>query len=181
MSRSVFWRCSVKKVFVKFTWKHLCQSLFFNKVAGLGSFWVDILKSVVRSHSYKELIKVLYVLKGKNYTSLQECSFIASKNKFFLIFKNLDVTASELSVKTEFLIMPEFFAVNSDTQKSTFWKLFTKTSFWAKELLKWNIWDRTLSRSFPLSPFNFFFAVWDFINNPSVNPFVPSALFLHRL
>ena len=32
-------RCSVKKVFLniftKFTKKHLCQSLFFNKVAGL--------------------------------------------------------------------------------------------------------------------------------------------------
>ena len=33
-------RCSMKKDilrnFAKFTWKHLCQSLFFNKVAGLG-------------------------------------------------------------------------------------------------------------------------------------------------
>ena len=32
-------RCSVKKgflkIFIKFTGKHLCQSLFFNKVAGL--------------------------------------------------------------------------------------------------------------------------------------------------
>ena len=36
---SSHWRCSVKKgvlrTFVKFTGKHLCQSLFFNKVAGL--------------------------------------------------------------------------------------------------------------------------------------------------
>ena len=34
---AVIWRCSVKKVFrnfTKFTGKHLCQSLFFNKVAG---------------------------------------------------------------------------------------------------------------------------------------------------
>ena len=33
-------RCSIKesvlKNFTKFTGKHLCQSLFFNKVAGLG-------------------------------------------------------------------------------------------------------------------------------------------------
>ena len=27
--------CSVKNMFAKFTGKHLCQSLFFNKVAGL--------------------------------------------------------------------------------------------------------------------------------------------------
>ena len=39
--RSSHLRCSIKKVvlrnFTKFTGKHLCQSLFFNKVAGLGS------------------------------------------------------------------------------------------------------------------------------------------------
>ena len=38
-NRSSHWRCSVKKGvlrnFAKFTGKHLCQSLFFNKVAGL--------------------------------------------------------------------------------------------------------------------------------------------------
>ena len=37
---AVIWRCSVKKVFrnfTKFTGKHLCQSLFFNKTAGLGA------------------------------------------------------------------------------------------------------------------------------------------------
>ena len=38
--RSYHWRCSVKiavlKNFAKFTGKHLCQSLFFNKVAGLS-------------------------------------------------------------------------------------------------------------------------------------------------
>ena len=36
--RSSHWRCSVKKSvlknFTKFTWKNLCQNLFFNKVAG---------------------------------------------------------------------------------------------------------------------------------------------------
>ena len=40
--RSSHRRCSVKKGFlknfIKFTEKHLCQSLFFNKVAGLGHF-----------------------------------------------------------------------------------------------------------------------------------------------
>ena len=41
LSEAVVWRCSVKNVFWKFreihTRKHLCQSLFFNKVAGLRS------------------------------------------------------------------------------------------------------------------------------------------------
>ena len=40
--RSIHQRCSVKKGilrnFAKFTGKHLCQSLFFNKVAGEASF-----------------------------------------------------------------------------------------------------------------------------------------------
>ena len=38
-SEAVVWWCSVKigviKIFTKFTGKHLCQSFFFNKVAGL--------------------------------------------------------------------------------------------------------------------------------------------------
>ena len=37
--RSSHWRCSVRKGFLRnfvtFTWKYLCQSLYFNKVAGL--------------------------------------------------------------------------------------------------------------------------------------------------
>ena len=31
----IAWRCSVKKMFLKFTWKYLCWSLFFNKVTGV--------------------------------------------------------------------------------------------------------------------------------------------------
>ena len=34
-SPEVFYEIGVLKNFAKFTWKHLCQSLFFNKVAGL--------------------------------------------------------------------------------------------------------------------------------------------------
>ena len=41
------WRCSVRKGvlrnFAKFTGKHLCQSLFFNNVAGLRQFFISIL------------------------------------------------------------------------------------------------------------------------------------------
>ena len=41
--RSSHWRCSVRKGFLrnlaKFTGKHLCQSLYFNKVAGLKLFY----------------------------------------------------------------------------------------------------------------------------------------------
>ena len=40
VDKSTHWRCSIKKVvlknFAKFTGEQLCQSLFFNKVAGLG-------------------------------------------------------------------------------------------------------------------------------------------------
>ena len=34
--RGVLWKEGVLKNFVKFTGKHLCQSLFFNKVAAWG-------------------------------------------------------------------------------------------------------------------------------------------------
>ena len=37
----VFFKNSVLKDFAKFTWKHLCQDLFFNKVAGLSSSTLD--------------------------------------------------------------------------------------------------------------------------------------------
>ena len=44
--RSSHWKCSVRKGvlinFVKFTGKHLCQSLFFNKVAGWGTIFYRI-------------------------------------------------------------------------------------------------------------------------------------------
>ena len=37
-SPEVFYKKGVLKNFAKFTGKHLCQSLFFNKVAGLRNF-----------------------------------------------------------------------------------------------------------------------------------------------
>ena len=42
----VFWKKGVLRNFVKFTGKHLCQSLFFDKVAGLrhGCFPVNFAK-----------------------------------------------------------------------------------------------------------------------------------------
>ena len=46
--RSSHWRCSVKKVvllnFAKFIGKHLCQSLFFNKVAGIAGIAYNFIK-----------------------------------------------------------------------------------------------------------------------------------------
>ena len=43
-TRSSHRRCSIRKGvlknFAKFTGKHLCQSLFFNKVAGLRLWWL---------------------------------------------------------------------------------------------------------------------------------------------
>ena len=48
-SRSSHQRCSKKKGvlrnFIKFTRKHLCQGLFFNKVAGLGHLFPEHLCS----------------------------------------------------------------------------------------------------------------------------------------
>ena len=51
--RSSHWRCSVRKGvlrnFAKFTGKHLCQSLFLNKVAGSGCSFI---KKETLSHMF---------------------------------------------------------------------------------------------------------------------------------
>ena len=39
----VFYKKGVLRNFAKFTGKHLCQSLFFNKTAGLRSFFIEYL------------------------------------------------------------------------------------------------------------------------------------------
>ena len=45
-------RCSVRN-FAKFTGKHLCQSLFFNKVAGLRPQACNFIKTLVQVFSYE--------------------------------------------------------------------------------------------------------------------------------
>ena len=50
--------CSVKKVFIKFftkfTGKHLCQSLFFNKVAGLRPETCNFIKKIIWHRNFPE-------------------------------------------------------------------------------------------------------------------------------
>ena len=54
LSRSSHWRCSVRKGvlrdFAKFTGKHPCQSLFFNKVAGLSPQACNFIKKETLAH-----------------------------------------------------------------------------------------------------------------------------------
>ena len=61
--RSSHWRYSIKKVvlknFAKSTGKHLCQSLFFNKVAGVRCFPVNFAKLLgthLRNTSWRLLL-----------------------------------------------------------------------------------------------------------------------------
>ena len=55
--RSCQWRCTVKiyvlKNFAKFTWKQLCQSFFFNKVAG----WHEILRNFNKNTYFAEHLR----------------------------------------------------------------------------------------------------------------------------
>ena len=75
-----FWsnqrRCSIKKGVLKhstkFTWKHLCQSLFFNKVAG-WSLKTKIAPSCLSLNPFEPNVPFLYLLK-------------MSENLWFLIF-----------------------------------------------------------------------------------------------
>ena len=61
-TEAVVWRCSVKKIFTKFTGKHLCQGPFFNKVADLEAY--DIIKketlAQVFSCEFCEIFKNTY-------------------------------------------------------------------------------------------------------------------------
>ena len=64
-SRSSHQRCSVKKVvlrnFAKFTRKHLCQSLSFNKVAGLkprASLFCEISKNAFSTEHLRAIASV---------------------------------------------------------------------------------------------------------------------------
>ena len=71
-SEAVAQRCCVKKVvlrnFAKFTGKHLCQGLFFNKVAGRiskNTFFVEHLRTTASGHPRYESIDLksfLYIL-----------------------------------------------------------------------------------------------------------------------
>ena len=51
ITEAVVQRCSLKvsvlKNLAKFIGKHLCQSLFFNKVAGLGLYYIRVSDTVV--------------------------------------------------------------------------------------------------------------------------------------
>ena len=49
-------------------------------------------------------------------------------------------------------VRPEFFAVNNDTLKLSFWKLFTKTSFYDKKLVHLKICDCIASDFFLFYP-----------------------------
>ena len=57
MNRSSHRMCSIKKAVLKnfaiFTGKHLCQSLFFNKVAGLKETPIQVFP-----HEYCEILRI---------------------------------------------------------------------------------------------------------------------------
>ena len=61
-----------KKVFLKFakfTGKHLCQSLFFNKFAGAADVFTYRLNLKIFEYIYRKLMKLLKVLPKRNLKS----------------------------------------------------------------------------------------------------------------
>ena len=72
INRSCHWRCSVKewvfKNFTIFTGKHLCQSLFFNKVAGV----------------FLNKVAVFYSIHYKFFTENEACLLLT----FFICLQN---------------------------------------------------------------------------------------------
>ena len=84
-------RCFVKKGvlrnFAKFTGKHLCQSFFFNKVAGLGSEK----ESLAQVFSYK-----VYKI-PKNTFFTEHLRTTASRNKSFFSEKQMGIQFKRIS------------------------------------------------------------------------------------
>ena len=73
--------CSYFENFAKFTGKHLCQSLFFNKVAGLGP--ATLLKKVlaqVFSCEFCEIFKNTFFTEHVRATAPMMCSIIKYYN-----------------------------------------------------------------------------------------------------
>ena len=64
--RSSHWRCSIKKGvlrnFAKSTGKHLCQTLFFNKIAGLR----PLLKHFIKKESLAQIFSCEFCEISKN-------------------------------------------------------------------------------------------------------------------
>ena len=82
ISEAVVRRCSVKKGvrrnFTKFTGKHLCQRLFFNKVAGLCNFIKKESLAQVFSSEYCEISRSTFLAEhlwttASEYTTLAKC------------------------------------------------------------------------------------------------------------
>ena len=88
--RSSHQRCSVRKGvlrnFAKFTGKHLCQSLFFNKVAGLRP--ATLLKKRLWHRfftvNFAEFLRVLF-LQSTSGRLLLHNEFVMSRTKVFLV------------------------------------------------------------------------------------------------
>ena len=110
-SRSSHWRCSVKKGvlrnFAKFTGKHLSQSLFFNKVAGLRPAKKETLAQVF-SCEFCEISKNTFSTEHLRTTAseiLEEHNILVTKllhqvfvRKLF-ISKQIESKSNDLNIK----------------------------------------------------------------------------------
>ena len=67
-SREVFCKKGALRNFAKFTWKHLCQSLFLNKVAG-----IRLLRKAIKKETLEQVFSCEYCEISKN-TFLQNTS-----------------------------------------------------------------------------------------------------------
>ena len=70
----VFCKKGVLENFAKFTGKHLCQSLFFNKVSGLAQSMLLLKKAIKNIHCM--LLALIHVLSPRKYQSLQVSFFL---------------------------------------------------------------------------------------------------------
>ena len=77
----MFCKTCVLRNFVKFTGKHLCQNLFFVKVAGLFKKFTG--KHLCQSLFFNKIVKACNLIKKETLAQVFSCSFCEiSKNTF---------------------------------------------------------------------------------------------------
>ena len=91
----VFCKKGVLKNFTKFTEKHLCQSLFFNKAAGLPAFllkkrlkFVNFLRTPISIEHLRWLLLIFFVLMTKNvWVSMTKAFIVIHPLKLAVLFQ----------------------------------------------------------------------------------------------
>ena len=96
------------------------------------------------------MLEIIKIMKEQNEASLQ--NIILSHEKQIFIYLRKFKCYSLLSKLLIKIKRSDFFTINNNMQKLNSWKLFTKSSFCNKQLMKLKVCGCKTSSSFPWAP-----------------------------